>query len=361
MKEKVKNLVSCAIFLVIVLIVFTHCTYLFRNTDRAARQNVLGFYREEKNSLDVVFVGSSHVYRYWSPMEAWNLYGMTSYSYSVSTMSPLGIIPAIRDIDKRQEPSLYVVDVRAFLNRGNPKKVEASEQNILDSLDLNVNRFLGVKYCVDKMDLTWDEALTAYIDIGQYHNNKEALANELNWQLMDNRLNSSVDKEGFYKGFAIAAKHNIQNREDSGLNDEVLSYSEVPETYIDLLEYCTKKDIPLLLVSAPYTISHEKSMEVNAMAEIAEEYGFDFLDCNRYYDEIGIDFATDYYDTSHVNILGAKKYTAFVGQYLLDNYNISTHKDDLEYASWNEIYERYKVEETEAIETVKKLVKENTH
>lgn len=352
MKERIKNLISCAVFLLIVLIVFTRCTYLFRNTDRAARQNILGLYEEKENSLDVVFVGSSHVYRYWSPMEAWNLYGMTSYSYSVSTMSPLAIISAICDIDKWQKPELYVVDVRAFLNRGNPEKIEASEQNILDSLDLNFNRFLGVKYCVDQMGLAWDEALTAYIDIGQYHNNKEALANELNWQLMDNRLNSSVDGEGFYKGFAIAGKHSPQNRADSGLNNEVLSYSEVPASYIDLLEYCDKKDISLLLISAPYTVSYEKSMEINAMAEIAEDYGYDFLDCNRYYDEIGIDFATDYYDTSHVNILGAKKYTKFVGKYLLDKYKISTHKDDSEYASWNEIYEKYKTEEKEAIEEI---------
>lgn len=356
MKKRVKNLASCALFLVLVLIIFTRCTYLFRNTDRATRQNILGFYEEKEETLDVVFVGSSHVYRYWSPMEAWNLYGVTSYSYSVSTMSPLGIIPAIRDIGKRQEPQLYVVDVRAFLNRGNPEIIEADERNIFDSLDLGWNRFLGIKYAAEKMELTWDEMITAYIDIGQYHNNKDALAHELNWQLIDNRLNSSSDKDGFYKGFAIAAKHETLNEKDNGLNDEVLSYNQVPETYIELLEYCKKKDIPLMLVSAPYIISYEKSMEINAMAQIAEDYGFDFLDCNRYYDEIGIDFMTDYYEISHVNILGAKKYTKFVGQYILDNYSISTHKNDAKYNSWDEIYARYRVEETEAIEEINSLL-----
>ena len=57
MKDRVKNLVKFIIFATLVVLLVIQMTYLFRNTDRNSRQNVLGFYEEPEGSLDVVVVG----------------------------------------------------------------------------------------------------------------------------------------------------------------------------------------------------------------------------------------------------------------------------------------------------------------
>ena len=42
---------------------------------------VKGFYEEPKNSLDVIFMGNSDVYRGISPITLWDEYGIASYNF----------------------------------------------------------------------------------------------------------------------------------------------------------------------------------------------------------------------------------------------------------------------------------------
>ena len=42
---------------------------------------IKGFYNEPKNSLDVVFMGNSDVYRGISPIKLWDEYGIASYNF----------------------------------------------------------------------------------------------------------------------------------------------------------------------------------------------------------------------------------------------------------------------------------------
>ena len=346
MKQRIKELIATAIFLLLAFELFLHCTYLFRNTERVARQNILGLYCEENNSLDVVFVGPSSVYRYWSPMKAWDLYGFTSYDFSVSSMSRATILTAIKDLRRTQSPEVIVVDVRPLLNLNKVSELESSERNTLDSLDHSFIRLQGVKYLFDNSEISEREIGAEYMELAQYHNNKSALAEELNWQLIDNRLNSSPDGEGFYKGFAIAAKHTYQSKEAVQLTDGVAE--EVSELYVDVLEYGKENNLTILFVASPLAVSEQQSEILNKMELVAEEYGYGFIDGNRFCDEMNLDFMTDFYNRSHVNILGAEKWTEFVGNYLVQNYDLPDHRNDSEYESWNVVYEAYKKESEEA-------------
>lgn len=354
MKQKMKELIAAAVFLLLAFELFVHCTYLFRNTDRAARQNILGLYCEEDNSLDVVFVGPSSVYRYWSPMKAWELYGFASYDFSVSGMSRAAILTAIKDLRRTQSAAVIVVDVRPFINVDKVNELDYPERNVLDSIDQSLIRLQGVKYLSDQSELSGREIGSEYMELVQYHNNKSALAEELNWQLIDNRLNSSPDGEGFYKGFAIAAKHTYQSEEAVRLSDRVAE--EVSGYYMDILEYGKKNDLALLFVASPLTVSERQSEVLNGMQAAAEEYGYGFIDGNRFYNEMDLDFMTDFYNSSHVNILGAEKWTEFIGDYLVREFDLPDHRKDPGYASWNTVFEQYRVEAEAAAGETRALI-----
>ncbi len=341
-KSTVKNIICFLVFCFLLLEVFIHCTYLFRNTGRDARQNVLGFYNEKQDSLDVVFVGGSNVYRFWNPMNAWNSFGIASYNYSVSGMPTAGTITAIQDIEKTQDPDVIVVDVRRVLSGYGDREITAGMRNVWDSQDLSLHRMQSIRYYAALNHIPIQEAISAYLDIIQYHSNYEALGEEQHWRWMDNRASESLDTEEFYKGFSISAAHVPQKAPSDAIHYEKGELSEDSYKIVrDIIVYCNQQEISLLLCASPYVTNEVNQGELNAIGELAREYGCGFIDANKYYEEMGLDFSTDFYDTEHVNILGAQKYTALMARYLKENYDLADHRGDPEYESWNDLFRQY--------------------
>lgn len=348
-KQKIKRIVQFLIFIFIVWEIFITCTYLFRNTSGVLRRNVVGFYDEKEDSLDVVFVAGSNVYRYWDCMRAWDEHGFTSYNYSVSSMASATTISAIKEIHKTQDPQLVVVDVRRLLSRFIDTEINASVRNAFDAQDYNLNRLAEVEYFRKLNGISVKDTISEYIDLIEYHDNHDALSEKLNWQLVDNRPDYSMDADGFYKGFAIVAWHTFLEEPETEYTTETIELPEVSEQIcVDIIEYCQEQDIELLLVASPYEMTETDKMEMNALKKLAEEYGVGFLDTNAYYDEMSLDFSTDFYNDLHVNLLGAEKYTDFLAWYIVDNYNLPDHREDMAYAHWNDMYAEYIVEKEKA-------------
>ena len=55
-----------------------------------------------------------------------------------------------------------------------------------------------------------------------------------------------------------------------------------------------------------------------------------------------VDYSTDLSDTDHVNIQGATKLTHYLGDYLMTNYNLTSHAGDASYADWDADYEEFR-------------------
>lgn len=341
-KQKVKRLIAFVLFLFLAWEVFLHCTYLFRNAETEGRLTILGFYREKEDSLDVVTVGSSAVNRYWDCMTAWNDYGMASYNYSTPAMNIGTTIAALKDIEKRQKPEVIVIEVRKVIERYLDMEEKVSTQNILDSQDFNLDRLAAVDYMRRLRGLSVKDTLSEYIELMEYHNNHTVFVNEKNWEFWDNRADESVDKYGFYKGFMVVDKHEVLEKPDNVWTEQTTELNAVAEkAYTDILEYCSSKGLNVLLAVAPYQVTENDEMQINRMMELAEEYEIPFIDANRYYDEMNIDFSSDFYNQDHVNILGAEKYTDFMARYLKEHYDLPDRREDLGYAKWQEDYEEY--------------------
>jgi hypothetical protein len=53
-----------------------------------------------------------------------------------------------------------------------------------------------------------------------------------------------------------------------------------------------------------------------------------FLDFNEAYDEIGIDFATDFADYDHLNVAGCQKFSFYFGKVLRTFYELPDHRNE---------------------------------
>lgn len=116
----------------------------------------------------------------------------------------------------------------------------------------------------------------------------------------------------------------------------------VKQCFVDLLDYANdSEDVSILLVKSPLISLGDDVKEMNALIQMAEEYHVPLLDMNQCVTEMGLDYRTDFYDTNHVNILGAEKYTHFLANYLTEHYDLPDHRGDDAYTDWGSAYEDY--------------------
>ena len=76
--------------------------------------------------------------------------------------------------------------------------------------------------------------------------------------------------------------------------------------------------------------------------QLAGELDVDYIDLNTGKNRAQIDWSTDTFDGGdHLNLNGAKKATAKLGELLQDRYYLPDHSGESAYRSWDEAYARY--------------------
>ena len=60
-----------------------------------------------------------------------------------------------------------------------------------------------------------------------------------------------------------------------------------------------------------------------------------FINFNAHYDQIGLDFETDFNDHSHLNYWGSAKFSNYLGYYLVNEKGLTSKKGQEKYDSWD--------------------------
>ena len=94
-----------------------------------------------------------------------------------------------------------------------------------------------------------------------------------------------------------------------------------------------------MLVSAPNPL-YWNTAKHNAIQAWCDQNQVTYVDYNLKLDELNLNWQEDYRDGGdHLNSMGAKKFIKALGQYLQENYNLSDHRNDSQYADWEEDYQ----------------------
>ena len=80
---------------------------------------------------------------------------------------------------------------------------------------------------------------------------------------------------------------------------------------------------------------------------------------NNVLDELNLDYSTDFYNSKHVNIAGAKKVTTYLAQYIEDNYGLQSKLTDEQKQSWTDACDAWADEESSLMVEWEKYKKEN--
>ena len=140
-QDKITRTVKVALFLLTVMVsclVLQH--YFLRNMDHNSLR-VDGYYQEQRDSLDVVFIGASDMYTSFMPGRAYEQYGFTSYLLASESITSEGVKTAVKEVVRTQHPGLIVIEANAFLY-GDDKN-DANQAHIhkfFDNLPLSFNK-----------------------------------------------------------------------------------------------------------------------------------------------------------------------------------------------------------------------------
>lgn len=317
------------------------------------------FYKQKNNSIDVVMIGSSALYRDYVSIESYNSFGFTSYSLATMSQPFNSVKYLIEETKKTQNPSLFVIEIRQLVNsiireksnaEKNEEAVNEMKRFLVNCMPFSYNRYKLVK------EILPDDIFYSYFDF---------IRNHSKW--------SSMSFSNFYKHLftGITYKNYIDMKcpnvittcesfEQENCNTiETLELTKNSLSILeDLLSYLKQNKINALFISTPYHQSEKYRIAENSVEKYLSENGFNYLNCNKKYDEIGLDFSTDFYDERHANVLGALKITDFIGNYIITNYSVNQSHSQSVADDWNEAYSLWNSERKRLCETANKNAKE---
>ena len=312
------------------------------------RQRVKGFYEEDKQSLDVVYMGASEVYSDIAPGYAYERDGVTSYIFATQANSILNYKSQLKNVLSRQDPSMIVIELNGAVY-GDEEEVtkEANLHNYGDNVPLDITKlewvaqnirdnkaeylFPIIKYHGVWTDLSADQKYRRTIRNDQIRG-YNYLKGMLNWPIVFRSPKPSLNSK-----LAVSA-------------DQKAPITGIEETALrELLAYCRDQKLENVVFARFPHIVTEKTFErykrSNTVADIVAEYGFDYLNFERDVALTGLDEEKDYYNDDHLNIYGQQKFTAYLTDYLKEHYALAPHTlSDAQKEEWElcaDYYEAY--------------------
>ena len=324
MKNFFRKLFKTVAFLACLLALFylVSCIFGFKYEDGIT--TIDHFYDLPEDTVDVLLLGSSHMGMNVDPSILWNLRGIASYNCWGSMQQPWNTYYYLKECLKYQTPKLVVMDVYGVTFSGD-----------FPGYDNLVKATQGLRLSRDKIENILVSAPEEYrsallLGLPSYHYRYSEINSDDFQNFFWNKDTGiqTIDMTG-----AVVQAFDILDV--SGMK-QVMPLAEKCEAFFrKTLELCKTNNIPMLLVASPYYLHEEEQQRFNRIGEIAEEYGYPFLNFNETYREIGINPQEDFRDLAHMGQSGIDKYDAYLADYITEHYEIPDRRLDKNHI-WNQ-------------------------
>lgn len=310
----------CLLSIVVCVVNQVLITKYLYNDDSALTEAQYDFYELEQNSMDVLFLGSSHSGAAFNPQDLYDEYNITSYNLSSAGQAIWASYYWLEETLKYQSPKVVVLDCYSlWFDR---KEDEVMARKAFDNMHWGTIKLEAIN-TVCTYDMS-QSRLSYFLTNIRYHERWSEL-NEIDFTWKDDLIPPSK-----LKGFFIFAKNKCGYQDYVPIEiRESGTDSFIPEAkiYLDkIVRLCKENNIELILVKTPTLF--ETVERHNAVAEYADANDLMFYDFNEetLYDKIEFNYATDMNDNAttrsknaHANPSGARKMTYFLGDILLNN------------------------------------------
>lgn len=314
MKKIIKRIVSCVLFVAILLGLLQVSSLIFqpKSNDKASgihytRAN--GIFSEPKDSIDTVFIGDSEVYHSFIPLNIWRDYGITSYDVSSPSQKLVYSMEFLKKTFENQSPKIVFLETNAIFRKS---------------------------YLEDEITYKAEQIFPVF----RYHDRWK------NLQLKDFSATVEYTANENNKGYYFTKKSKPAT--DKAIK-EYMKYSDVSAPILStnrkylngIAKFCKNHGVKLVLISTPSTKNWNYQRH-NAMEAVSKDLGVDYIDTNLLRDDIPIDWKKDTKDKGdHLNYKGAVKMTNYIGKYLDDTKLFKDKRNDPSYDNWNTCLDKF--------------------
>lgn len=342
------------VFIPIFLLIFTVVTLIYYPKwppDMQSAQ-MSGFYREDKNTIDVLFLGSCNMYTSVAPVLLYEKYGITGYDFTGPDQSMATTYYYLKEALKRQKPKVVVIEA-LFLTGPDSEKRAYYNRYALDYMPLSLNKIAlsavtSINECevMHQYDEDYPNTVFTFFSylfpLLRYHSRNDLTLKDLTFF-------RDTDLTNYTKG-SWAQYSYTQN--DGMIWDIVHNSKEImplaKEYFPKIKKLCDKEGIELVVIKSPNYARWGYDDTYTAIARsFVEEMDIPFLDFQS------VEYNTfqeyDYgISSGRLNIYGMAKLTDSIGKYLTVNYRLKeTSLNEQQKAHWDDCVKRFYQKATE--------------
>lgn len=317
-----KKIVMTALWLAALVCCLVLADKMMRRDDAERKY---GAFFADKQGFDVLFLGTSRVLDAIQPLEIWRDHGVTSYNMG-NNSEPLGMTYEVLKLAMGvHKPKVAMVDVFYMSHAIDEDWAYPYRHMFLDAVPFGRAKIDAVRASLPESE--WLEFLMPF---SLYHGRWD--------EILSGKSEPMVDCLPYMMGAEL--RRGSMWREDYEFTDEAMQ-QELPgmQPIREMAKLCRENGIELVLMALPGHASEEEQRMMNSAARLAEELDVPFVNMLN----MGlIDNQKDCCDyEGHLNPTGAKKVTAYLGQWLTENFALEDRRGGSGYAHWDENLKQY--------------------
>jgi len=318
-----KRLISCAIFCIIVLILFVTINDVLVPKSENRYYILEKNFNQINNKFDFLVFGSCHSYTSFNPIYLEEKYNMSAYVLG----NPGEIIPTtyirMKEQFKKYTPKYAIVEVWGI----NPYETYDSTEIILTHyLENNVER---LPLSLDKLELINDfnlDIIEMNCAVSKYKDrifNQDLKEFDFNYsfeKISKNQDPTEMSMRLANNGFKINPSYDVTEYFQNKLivDNDFLEIEPVIVKYLKkIIKLCKEYDVELIFYRSPYLAKENELKKLNHLQEICNKYNVPFIDLEK---KIKYDYTKDFGDVYHLSETGANKSTDYLANYILKTY-----------------------------------------
>lgn len=318
-----KKLGISVVFMALLVLCIYITGYFLRpkSADRCINQ-INQFHSVDKNSLQVIALGSSHSWLGFDAKEFEKKTGMRTYNYSCYWQSFNTTNLFFNDALMSQKPEVVLIET----GRINDVLVNREMEGQIYYTRAEKWSISKIKYLYQVFGRNVEQYIAYLLPIVSFHNNWEK---DKQFSKFDD--DTIIDEYGNNVSSKVYPLDKGLIGADVGVNDALTKIIEEINPYEggeigqcelsaetitimnEITEKCNSKGIRLIWYTIPYAGDYNYS---EAMKDYVDRNGGEYINLFDKIEEVGLDSQTDYNDSDHLNSRGAKKISVYLADVL---------------------------------------------
>ncbi len=345
MNKNVKKIIACILSLAIVACTVLIADIILKDLSSDGVRQSAGIYDQPDNTIDLLMLGSSHVYDGINTAKLWEDYGIAGYDFASAEQSLWVSYHYLIEACKKQKPKVVVLDFfspAAFLDDYKFKYKYLDDS--LYGLKFSFNKLMLMNACFDGNLELWNKYFPSF---SGYHDTY----NDVKTADMEKLFADHSAFKGYTPEFGREPTRMFELDTESSLppsNKSVLYMNKIAE-------YTRRHGIELYITVVPYRVNDERVTGV----EQEEDKRYNWLRSyvrqlnesgysNVYFDAMSLNIESyglemgsgdDMDNATHLNYYGSCKFTDYLANELRRLYGedlLPDHRGEEGYESWDE-------------------------